>query len=122
MMFYNLGNGAEAVKAGRLRGLGIASRERAAALPEVPANAETLPGFLSVSWFAVMAPPKTPPEIAAKLSSAFVKIIRQPDVVKKFEDQFSTPVAGSPAETAAFIQEDKERWKKVIVAAGIKPE
>jgi tripartite-type tricarboxylate transporter receptor subunit TctC len=122
MMFYNLGNAAEAVKTGRLRGLGIASRERAAALPEVPAIAETLPGFLSVSWFAVMAPPKTPPEIAAKLSSAFVEIIRQPEVVKKFEDQFSTPVAGTPAETAAFIQEDKERWKKVIVAADIKPE
>ena len=122
MMFYNLGNAAEAVKTGRLRGLGIASQDRAAALPDVPAIAETLPGFLSVSWFAVMAPPKTPSDIAAKLSSAVVEIIRQPDVAKKFSDQFSTPVAGTPAETAAFIQEDKERWKKVIVAAGIKPE
>jgi tripartite-type tricarboxylate transporter receptor subunit TctC len=122
MMFYNLGNATEPIKAGRLKGLGIASKERAAHLPDVPAIAETLPGFLSVSWFGVVAPPHTPPEIAAKLSAAFAAVIRQPDVVKKFEDQFSTPVVTAPAETAAFIKEDRERWQKVIAAAGIKPD
>jgi tripartite-type tricarboxylate transporter receptor subunit TctC len=122
MMFYNLGNAAEPVKTGRLKGLGIASRERTAHLPDVPAMAEMLPGFLSVSWFGVVAPPNTPPEIAAKLSSAIAAIIRQPDVARKFEDQFSAPVAGTPAETAAFIREDRERWRKVIAAAGIKAE
>jgi tripartite-type tricarboxylate transporter receptor subunit TctC len=122
MMFYNLGNAAEAVKAGRLHGLGIASKERAGYLPDVPAIAEMLPGFLSVSWFGVVAPPHTPPKIATTLSAAFAEVIRQPDVTKRFEDQFSTPVAGTPAATAAFIKEDRERWKDVIAAAGIKAE
>jgi tripartite-type tricarboxylate transporter receptor subunit TctC len=122
MMFYNLGNAAEPVRAGRLNALGIASRERSAHLPDVPAIAELLPGFLSVSWFGVVAPPNTPPVIAAKLSSAIAEVIHQPDVTRKFEDQFSPPVASTPAETAAFIKEDRERWKKVIVAAGIKAE
>jgi tripartite-type tricarboxylate transporter receptor subunit TctC len=122
MMFYNLGNAAEPVKAGRLKGYGIASRERSVHLPNVPAIAEMLPGFLSVSWFGVVAPPKTPSEIAAKLSSTIAEIIRQPDVARKFDDQFSNPVAGTPAETAAFIKEDRERWQKVIAAVGIKAE
>jgi tripartite-type tricarboxylate transporter receptor subunit TctC len=120
MMFYNLGNAAAAVKAGQLRGLGIASRERAAVLPDMPTIAETLPGFLSVSWFALVAPPKTPPEIATKLSAAVAEIIREPDVAKRFAEQFSTPVASTPAQTAAFIQEDRTRWQKVIAASGIK--
>jgi tripartite-type tricarboxylate transporter receptor subunit TctC len=122
MMFYNLGNAAEPIKAGRLKGLGIASRSRSVHLPDVPAIADMLPGFLSVSWFGVVAPPNTPPEIAAKLSSAFAEIIRQPDVARKFEDQFSAPVAGTPAQTAAFIKDDRERWQKVIAAAGVKAE
>ena len=105
----------------RLRGLGIASRERAAVLPDLPTIAETLPGFLSVSFFALVAPPKTSPEIAAKLSAAVARIIREPDVAKRFAEQFSTPVASTPAETAAFIAEDRARWQKVIAAAGIKP-
>jgi tripartite-type tricarboxylate transporter receptor subunit TctC len=120
MMFDNLGNAAAPVKEGRVKALGIGSEERDAALPGVPAMSETFPGFRSIAWFAIVAPPKTPPEIAAKLSSAIIEIIRQPDVAKKFEGQFSTPVAGTPEETATFIRDERERWYKVIVAAGIK--
>jgi tripartite-type tricarboxylate transporter receptor subunit TctC len=120
MMFNNLANAAAPVKEGRLKGFGIGSRERDVHLPDVPALAETFPGFLSVAWFAIVAPPKTPTEIATKLSSAIVEIIRQPEVTKKLEDQFSTPMASSPAETAAFIRAEREQWHKVIVTAGIK--
>jgi tripartite-type tricarboxylate transporter receptor subunit TctC len=88
----------------------------------VPAIAETFPGFLSTTWFAIVAPPRTPPEIAEKLSSAIAEIVRQPDVAAKFEALSTTPVGSSPAATAALISEETERWRKVIVAAGIKPE
>jgi tripartite-type tricarboxylate transporter receptor subunit TctC len=122
MMFDNLGNAAGPAKAGRLNALGIGSARRAQILPNVPAVAEMFPGFLSVTWFAVVAPPQTSSEIAAKLSSAIAEIVRQPDVTARFAELFSTPVAGTPAETAAFIRAERDRWHKVIVAAGIKPE
>ncbi len=122
MMFDNLGNALAPVKSGRLKGLGVGSGERIAALPEMPAIAETFPGFLSTTWFAIVAPPKTPAEIAARLSAAIAEIIRQPDVARRFADLSSTPVGGTPAETASFLRQEQERWQKVIAAAGIKPE
>jgi tripartite-type tricarboxylate transporter receptor subunit TctC len=120
LMFDNLGNAAGPVREGRVKALGIGSESRVAALPDVPALAETFPGFRSVTWFAIVAPPKTPSDIAAKLSSAITRIIRKPNVTEKFQNMFSTPVAGTPEETAAFIKDERERWHKVIVAAKIK--
>ena len=122
MMFFNLGNIVEAARNGRLHALGIASKERDPSMPEVPAIAEMFPGFQSVAWFAIVAPPGTSPEIAGKLSTAMREIMREPDVIKKFAEQYSTPMASTPAETQAFIKEEQERWQKVIAAAGIKPE
>jgi tripartite-type tricarboxylate transporter receptor subunit TctC len=122
MMFDNLGNALQPVQAGRLKGLGIGSPKRISALPNVPAMAESFPGFVSETWFGVVAPPKTPPEIVAKLSAAIQEALKQPDVAKRIQDMSLTPVGSSPAETAAFIQEDRERWRKVITSAGIKAE
>jgi len=122
MMFDNLGNAYAPVTSGRLKALGVGSKERIPALPDVPAIAEVFPGFLSTTWFALVAPPGTPPAIAAKLSAAIAGIIREPDVARRFDELSSTPVGSTPAETAAFIREERERWHKVIVAAGIKPE
>jgi tripartite-type tricarboxylate transporter receptor subunit TctC len=122
MMFDVLGNALTQVESGKLTGLGISSEERVPALPNVPAMAETLPGFRSVTWFAVVAPPKTPPEILAKLSTAIVEAVKLPDVAKRIQGLSITPIGSTPAETAAFISEERERWHKVIVAAGINPE
>src|SRR5262249_29866634 len=69
MMSDNLGNALGRVTGGRLKALAVGARTRIPALPDVPAMAELFPGFLSTTWFAIVAPPKTPPEIAAKLSS-----------------------------------------------------
>ena len=74
------------------------------------------------TWFAIVAPPKTPPEIAAKLSAAFGEILRMPDVVRRIQESYGTPVGGSPAETAALIKTETERWRAIVQAAGIKPE
>jgi hypothetical protein len=84
----------------------------------VAAIAESLPGFVSDTWYAIVAPPKTPDELAAKLSLAIAEALRQPDVIKKLDDLLLTPGGGSPRETAAFLKEETERWRKVIVSTG----
>ena len=122
LMFNNLGNTLPQIESGALQLLAVGSEKRLAAMPDVPAIAETFPGFTSTAWFAIVAPPKSPPEIAARLSAAIAEILRLPDVAKRFQDLSMTPVGGTPAETAAFIREERERWRKVIVTAGIKPE
>jgi len=122
MMFDNLGNPLQFIRDGKLRALAVASETRIAELPDVPAIAETYPGFVSTSWFAIVAPPKTPAETAAKLQAAIAEILRMPDVAAKLQQLPAKPVGSTPAETAALIRNETERWRTIIQAAGIKPE
>ena len=122
MMFDNLGNSLPLVKEGKLRGLAVTSEQRVPELPELPAIAETYPDVVATSWFGVVAPPKTPPEIARKLSQAFAEILRDPDVMRRWRELTLTPVGGTPEEIAAFFKAETARWRRVIVAGGIKPE
>jgi tripartite-type tricarboxylate transporter receptor subunit TctC len=120
LMFDNLGLTLPHVKSGRLRVLAVASEKRVASLPEVPAMSEILPGFTSVAWFGIVAPPKTPAPIAEKLSAAVAEAIRQPDVAKRLAALSAEPVGDTPAEMAAFMRLDGERWRSVIEAAQVK--
>ncbi len=120
MMFDNLGNALNPVREGKLKGLAIGSEKRIAALPAVPAMAETFPGFVSVTWFAIVAPPKTPPALAQRISEAVREVLREPAIAKRIEAMSLTPVGSTPEETAAFIAAERARWGKVIADAGIK--
>ncbi len=122
LMFNNLGNTLPHIGSGALKVLAVGSEKRLAVLPDVPAVAEILPGFVSTTWFAVVAPPRSSPAIAAKLSAAIAEILRLPDVAKRLQDLTLTPVGNTPSETAAFIHEERNRWRQVIVSAGIKPD
>ena len=122
LMFNNLGNTLPHIRSGALKVLAVGSEKRLAVLPDVPAVAEILPGFVSTTWFAVVAPPRSSPAIAAKLSAAIAEILRLPDVAKRLQDLTLTPVGSTPAETAAFIHEERNRWRQAIVSAGIKPD
>jgi tripartite-type tricarboxylate transporter receptor subunit TctC len=122
MMFDNLGVTVQHVRAGKLKALAVGSGRRAPSLPEVPAMAEFYPGFVSIAWFSVSAPPKTPAAIAGKLSAAIAEILRQPDVAKRLEALSAEPIGSTPAAMAALMKEDAERWRGVIRAAGLKPE
>jgi len=122
MMFANLGDAFQHIKSGKLKALAAASQARFPALPNLPTVSDTLPDFVSDTWFAVVAPPETPPAIASRLSAAIAEAVKAPDVAKKLEDLLTAPVGSSPAETAAFIKRDSERWRQVIAAAGIKPD
>jgi tripartite-type tricarboxylate transporter receptor subunit TctC len=108
------------VQAGKLKGLAVTSEKRAPEVPDLPAIAETYPEVVSTSWFAVVAPPKTPPEIAEKLSRAFAEILREPEVQKKWREMALTPIGGTPAEVGAFLKAETARWRTVIVSGGIK--
>jgi tripartite-type tricarboxylate transporter receptor subunit TctC len=100
----------------------VTSRQRLSELPNVPTVAEFYPGFYSTTWFAMMAPPKTPQAIADKLSAAIADILKSPDLTKALQDRSFTVMATSPGETGKFIRTETERWRDVIVKAGIKAE
>src|SRR3984957_7387840 len=118
-MFDNLGVSMQLVKAGRLKLLAVASLQRVASLPDVPTLAETLPGFASVTWYALGAPPGTPAAIAEKISAAVNEALRDPDVQKRLADLSAEPVGGTPQATAAYFHGEVERWKSVITSAHV---
>ena len=122
MMFDNLGVTVQHVRAGKLRALAVGSARRAPALPDAPTMAEFYPGFVSIAWFSISAPPKTPAAIAEKLSTAIAEILKQPEVAKRLEGLSAEPIGSTPSGMAAIMREDAERWRAVIRAAGVKPE
>jgi tripartite-type tricarboxylate transporter receptor subunit TctC len=122
LMFDNLANTMAHIKSGKLKVLAVASEARVPELSDVPAIAETYPGFYAAGWYAIVAPPKTPLEVATKLSGAIRETLKMPDVANRLREYAARPVGSSPAETAAFFKQESERWRQVILANGIKPE
>jgi tripartite-type tricarboxylate transporter receptor subunit TctC len=122
LMFDNLGVSLPHVRAGKLKILGVATERRIPALPSVPAIAETLPGFVAIAWFGVVAPPRTPQPIADRLSAAIAEAIKLPDVQKRLADLSAEPIGSTSAQMAAFMKDDAERWRKVVVSANVKPD
>ena len=122
LLFDNLGSSAPLIKSGNLKAIAVGSERRNAFLPDLPSLSEAVPGFLSVTWFAIVAPPGTPAGIAEKLSAAIAGILKTADATNCFRDLYATPIGSSPADTAAFFAQERERWRSVIVSAGIKVE
>jgi tripartite-type tricarboxylate transporter receptor subunit TctC len=118
-MFDNLGVSLQLVKAGRLKLIAVASPQRMTSLPDVPAIAETLPGFESVTWYAVVAPPRTPPAIIEKVNAGINQALHDSEVRKRLADLSAEPVGGTPLETASYLKKKSERWKNVITAAHV---
>ena len=110
------------MKGGQLRLLAVATPERMRSLPEVPTIAETLPGFESAAWYALAAPPRTPPQIVAKINADINEILRQPEMQPHLAEWSGEAIGGSPQAAAAYMREEVERWNKVIKAAGVKLE
>ena len=122
IMFDNLGVSLALVQGGKLKLIAVGTERRMTSLPEVPTIAETLPGFVSSAWFAVVAPPKTPQAIAAKINADINEALRQPDITKRLADLSAEPVGGTTAAAAEFMHQEVERWGAVIKATGIKLE
>ncbi len=110
------------VKAGTLRALGVASTAPLDALPGVPtiAAAAPLPGFEAVSWYALMAPAGTPREVIAKIHTDVAKVLQMPEVRERLAGLGAEPSGESPAELAARIKAEFDRWGDVVRKANIK--
>jgi tripartite-type tricarboxylate transporter receptor subunit TctC len=102
------------VKQGKLRALGVTSKQRASQLPDVPAIAETLPGFENLGWFGFMAPAGTPKAIIEKINKDTAKVLQAADVRKRLDDLGMAPAANTPAQFAKAIKEESARWAKII--------
>jgi tripartite-type tricarboxylate transporter receptor subunit TctC len=111
-----------AVQAGRMRALGVASAERNPALPDVPAIREVLPGFESTAWVGILAPARTPAEIATKIQTEVKRILQLPDVAQRLKELGATAVASAPADFAAFMAKDTDKWRTLVSTAKIKVE
>jgi tripartite-type tricarboxylate transporter receptor subunit TctC len=122
LMFDNLGVSLPLVRGGKLRLLAVATARRMSALAEVPTIAETLPGFESAAWFAIVAPPKTPSELAAKINADVNEALRQADIVQRLSALSAEPIGGTVAATGAYLREEIERWHNVIKSANVKLE
>jgi tripartite-type tricarboxylate transporter receptor subunit TctC len=110
------------VKAGKLKALGVTSAKRAAAAPDVPAIAETVPGYVVDSWYGALAPAKTPPAAVARLNAAFAKALENPQVKEKLLAQGAEAAPSTPAEFDRRIKDELTQWELVIKSANIRPE
>lgn len=122
LMFAAVGNVQQHIRAGKLKALGVTSTHRLAALPDVPAIADTLAGFESNAWFGLFAPAKLSPELLRTWSDAARAAVQNPDVRKRIEAEGATPVGNSPQEFARFVATDIARWREVVRFSGAKPE
>jgi tripartite-type tricarboxylate transporter receptor subunit TctC len=120
--FDNLGSAHGLISSGSIKLLAVASAQRLPAFAQVPTVAETLPGFVSDTWFAIAAPPKTSVALAERISRDVATALKQPEVIARYATLSAEPGGDDPAATVAFIREETERWAKVIKTAGIKME
>jgi len=120
LMFDNLGVSLPLANAGKLKLLAVASSRRLASLPNMPTVAETLPGFESVAWFAMVAPPNTPKRIVEKVNADVNEALRQPDVRDRLKKLSAEVFGGSVDKAAKYMKEEVDRWGNVIKTAHIK--
>jgi tripartite-type tricarboxylate transporter receptor subunit TctC len=115
MFFDTLATSIPLYRSGKLKMLGVASAERDSAIPEVPTIAEQgLPGFRSITWFAIAGPPGLPEALAEKINRDTDEILKKPEIVAKLRSLQLDPMGGTRSEAAKFIADETKLWGKVI--------
>jgi tripartite-type tricarboxylate transporter receptor subunit TctC len=123
LTFGNIQPTAPVVRSGRLRALAVTSPARSPVLPDVPTFAEAgVPGLEVSIYYGVLAPAATPADIVTRLNAALVKGLNTPEVRKRLETDGAELMTGTPEEFAKLMRSETEKWRKLIQAAGIKPE
>jgi tripartite-type tricarboxylate transporter receptor subunit TctC len=119
VLFDNLGSSLQPIRNGEVKALAVASAKPEPLLPSVPTIGQTLSGFATSSWVALVAPPNTSPALVQWLSEQFAQALREPQIEKTLADLACEPGGWTPQATAVFIREESERWKSVIREAKI---
>jgi len=123
VLFDNVPNVVQQIKAGKLKAIGVTGTSRAALLPEVPTVAESgVPGYEVNVWFGMQMPAGTPKAVVDRANQDIVRILKDPDVVKQFRDQGVAVVASTPETFSELIQKEVTKWTKVVEDAGVKVE
>lgn len=122
VMFDNLPSSMPQIKAGKLKALAVTSTQRSAALPDVPTIEEAagLKGFDATSWFGLLAPAGTPPEIVNRLQQEVAKALKAPAINEKLVAQGAIPSGNTPAEFARHIDAEHRKWAQVVKVSGAK--
>jgi tripartite-type tricarboxylate transporter receptor subunit TctC len=121
LMFDNLPSALPQIKSGKLVALGVTSSQRSAALPDVPTIAESgVPGFEASSWFGLLAPAGTPPEIVNRIQQETAKALASPVLKERLLAQGAIPSGMAPAEFGRFIAAEAKKWAQVVKASGAK--
>jgi tripartite-type tricarboxylate transporter receptor subunit TctC len=119
LIFDNMPAGLEQSRAGTVHALGVTSPQRWVGLPDVPAIAETVPGFESVGFYGISAPKGTPPEIVETLNKAIAEALKDPKMIERLESVGGIPKPMTPAEFGRLIADETEKWRKVVEFAGV---
>ena len=118
MMFGELATAGPYIRSGKLRVLAVASERRTSLVPNMPAVAEVLPGFVSMTWWGMVAPAGTPAAIASRLSGGVAEALKHPDVAKRLADLSIEGIGSTPTEFAGYMKQERELWGKVIKLSG----
>src|SRR5580700_2374811 len=119
LIFDNLPSALEQSRAGNVRALGVTSPQRWPGVPDVPAIAETVPGFESVGFYGISAPKGTPPEIVETLNKAVNEALHDPKLVERLETVGGIPKPMTPEQFGRLIADETEKWRKVVEFAGV---
>ena len=121
LMFDNLANSMQQVKAGKLKALAVTTEKRSALVPDLPTMAESgVPGFDISTWFGIMAPAGTPPEVIAKWNTDLVTVLNSADMREKMTAQGAEAAPMTPAEFSAFIARELAKYARIVKASGAK--
>ena len=120
MMFADPITGAELAKAGKVRAVGVTSKNRVSVFPDVPPIADTVPGYDATNWHMILAPAHTPPEIVEKLGAEFRAIGAMPEVRQQIDKLGLEPLdSPTPAELKKFLDDDINRWGELVKQIGL---
>ncbi|MBL8389727.1 MAG: tripartite tricarboxylate transporter substrate binding protein [Hydrogenophaga sp.] len=118
--FDNLATASANIQAGKLKALAVTSAQRSSVMPDVPAVAETLPGFAVDTWWGLVAPAGTPPEVVRQLNSAFVAALGSPDVKARFAKLMAEPAPGAPEAFGRFMAQERAKYERPVKLSGAK--
>ena len=122
LMMDSTASSLDAIRDGRIKALGVTTARRVPApLDKVPSIGETVPGYDSAGWSGLVAPAKTPDEIVNKVNADVTALLRDPAVLRQFDERATLAAPTAPAEFAAFIAKDMATWAEVVKATGTKP-